>query len=98
MRLIPFALVLILSGCETHDRIMATNFEPRGPGLFSFKAPAGPQYPLDTPDGEASRMRMLDDWVANNSYCRKGYEIVSRNPIQRTPFVHDVFYEGRCKT
>ena len=89
---------VVLTACESHDRMMATDFKPTGPGRFEFKTLAAPQYPLDTAEGEAARMRMLDEWVAKNSYCAKGYDIVSRRPIQRTAFVHDVYYEGVCKS
>ena len=94
----PFTLltVMFLVGCESADRITATDFKPVAGG-FNFRAPAGPQYPVDTPAGEASRMKMLDEWLTSNKVCPNGYVISSRQPVQRTPFVHDVFYEGRCK-
>ena len=92
------SLALALAGCEAHDRMMATDFRPTGSGRFEFKTLAAPQYPLDTAEGESARMRMLDEWISKNAYCSgAGYEIVSRRPIQRSAFVHDVYYEGRCK-
>lgn len=97
MRALALIAALALAGCESHDRMMATDFKPTGPGQFEFKTLAAPQYPLDTAEGEAARMRMLDEWVSKNAYCANGYEIISRQPVQRTAFVHDVYYRGRCR-
>jgi hypothetical protein len=93
-----FLIVLSLLGCaESMDRITATDFEPTGAKTFKFKGPAGPQYPVNTAGGEASRMAMLDGWMARNPMCRAGYDITSRIPVERTMFVSDVYYEGRCR-
>jgi hypothetical protein len=79
------------------DRITATDFQVVGKDTFRFRAPAAPQYPLDTAGGEASRMTMLEGWLSDNGLCAGGYEILSRQPIKRSVFTYDVTYEGRCK-
>lgn len=91
-------IALLLTGCaESMDRITATDFVPNGPGGFKFKSLIAPQYP-DNETGEASRMKMLDGWLRENSMCVGGYEITSRQPVKRSAFVSDVYYEGRCKS
>jgi hypothetical protein len=97
MRMSILLLGTVLTGCApAMDRITATDFEPTGPGTFKFKTLIAPQYP-DNPTGEAARMEMLQGWLTNNGMCKAGYEITSRQPVQRSAFVSDVFYHGRCK-
>lgn len=94
---------LLIAGCAggsvtSMDRAKLTDFTPTGPGTFRYRGVAEPiQYPLETPAGEASRMAMLDEWIGTNRYCARGYDIVSRQVLQRDSRSHDVHYEGRCR-
>lgn len=90
-----------LTGCETSDRIQTTEFIPEANGTFRYKGVADALNPIDSQDGEARRMRMLDEWMHLNSACQNGYKITSRQPVLRNmgivgKGVYDVWYEGRC--
>lgn len=91
-------IVLLLGGCaESMDRITATDFMPAPDGSgFTFKTLIAPQYP-DSPEGEASRMKMLESWLTDNNVCARGYDIVNRQVIKRSVFVQDIYYSGKCK-
>lgn len=97
MRRLIVLSALMLAGCAPAiDRVTATDFVPTGNGGFRFKTMIAVQYP-DNPSGEAMRMEMLQGWLSQNSMCGAGYTITSRQPVQRTAFVSDVYYEGKCK-
>lgn len=90
---------ITVSACSTIvevDRMQITDFKPGPNGTFSFRAPAALQYPLDTPAGEQARLDMLQGWLTQNRLCPAGYAITSRQAIQRSAYVHDVHYQGRC--
>jgi hypothetical protein len=98
MRIAIFSLtaLAVLGGCApAMDRVTATDFRPT-PNGFSFRAPIGLQYP-DNQTGEAARTEMLQGWLERNKTCPRGYDITSRQVVERTAVVSDVYYEGRCK-
>lgn len=90
----------LLGGCAGYDRVMVTDFKPTGSGGFEYRGFADAVYPLDTQEGERSRLAMLDRWLEENAMCPRGYEITSRQPVRRArgllADVHDVYYVGRC--
>jgi hypothetical protein len=97
MKSIILLLCVAAAGCApAMDRITATDFEPTGNDGFKFRTMIAPQYP-DNAMGETARMDMLQGWLTNNSMCPRGYDITSRQAVQRSVFVSDVFYNGRCK-
>lgn len=98
MRILLAVTAALLAGAcvPALDRAQATDFRPTGNDTFSFRAPIALQYP-DTPGGEADRMEMLKGWMANNSMCSHGYEITSRQVVNRSAVLGDVHYLGKCK-
>lgn len=98
MRLAAILLSLLLTGCETADRITATDFIPLSKKEFRYKGVGNVIYPVDTAEGEASRKTMLETWLQINEMCLSGYVITSRKTVVRVVAtgVYDVWYEGRC--
>ena len=106
MKVAAILLPVALSACATVDRPQLSRFEPLGTEAgvktFKFTARADPWiYPVDTPAGEAARMRWLESYATENTFCARGYEVTSRDVVAievGMGKVHDVFYRGRCKT
>jgi hypothetical protein len=96
---------LLLTGCAAIDRPELSRFEPdgtqEGQRAFRFYARADSLiYRVDTPEGEAARMRWLDSYIDENKFCARGYQIDSREIVTISTGlanVHDLFYKGRCK-
>ena len=102
--LLLLALTL-LTACATVDRPELSSFEPTGidNGVRTFKYRARADslvYRVDTPTGEAERIRWLELYLTENSFCPSGYVITSRETVVVSRGIgdmHDVFYLGRCK-
>ena len=95
--------VLAFIGCESIDRVSATNFEPLktedGYAYFRFRAFGDAVYPEGSASAEASRMRMLEEWLAINGYPQAKYEVLTRRTVLRNKGllgqVHDIYYDIR---
>ena len=102
LRLVTVAVVLSLCGCVIDgDRTAFTDFKPIDNSTFEYRARANPiQLPIDSEAAEAVRRRWLERYLADNSFCPKGYEITQRrdvfiNRVLVGP-VFDIFYTVRC--
>ena len=92
---------LVIAGCESRDRAALTQFVPEADGTFMFQASTGATYPLDSAEGEATRLRWLDQYIRENAVCGGGeYEVTERTPIfVASAWLEDnyrVIYRGRC--
>jgi hypothetical protein len=91
-----------ISGCAMHTaglKTEFTDFEPTEQG-FRYRGLANAIYEIDTEDGEAWRMEILQSYLTDNDICPKGYEITSRKPVVvngKGGSVYWVHYQGRCK-
>lgn len=90
-----------LAACdfEAVDRASITDFTITPTG-FTYSAPADMTRPLDTPEGEANRMAMLNAYLADNGLCPAGYRITSRNAVVTVQGAlgtgYEVTYTGEC--
>lgn len=95
------AMSLALAGCSNVGGGAETEFMPQRDGTFRFRATADANNRLDSPEGEAARLRMLEDWLQVNRRCPRGYTIVDRRAELRGQGlfadVYDVNYVGRCR-
>jgi hypothetical protein len=95
------AATLALAGCGSVGGSTETEFMPQRDGTFRFRAAADANNRLDSPEGEAARLRMLEDWLQLNRRCPRGYTIVDRRAELRGQGmfadIYDVNYVGRCK-
>jgi len=101
MRMRMLVLLLAVAGCAAIDRPEMSSFEPFADGRFVFRARADSlAYRLDSPDGEAERMRWLSAYLGENSLCAAGFSIEERKVVAISTglaTVHDLYYRGRCK-
>jgi hypothetical protein len=83
---------------------ISTSRNPRGStasrAASSF-AIADAAYPEASANGEAWRMRWLEQRLVQSGTCPNGYTITARNPVLLSTgalgSIYDVYYEGRCK-
>jgi hypothetical protein len=100
-RLLPLvaAWSLLLSGCAYLHKPESTEFDATADG-FAFRAIADAAYPEDTPNGEAWRMRWLEQRLLETGTCPHGYTITSRETERLSTgslgSIYDVYYEGQC--
>jgi len=93
--------ILFVAGCSHLDRIACTSLAPthikNGCQHFKYKAFADTVYPLDSEKAEATRIKWLEKWLADNGYPNPEYEIISRQPILRNKGllggVYDIYYD-----
>jgi hypothetical protein len=89
----------LFCGCTYLHKPESTAFDPTGDG-FAFRAIADAAYPEETANGEAWRMRWLEQRLAETGTCPHGYTITARETKRRATgalgSIYDVYYEGRC--
>jgi hypothetical protein len=92
-------LVPSLGGCEYLHKPESTRFDAVKGG-FEFRAIADAAYPEHTANGEAWRMKWLEQRLAQTGTCPNGYEITARETELLSTgalgSIYDVYYEGRC--
>ena len=90
---------LLLTACTYLSKPESTRFDPEAGG-FEFRAIADAAYPEHTANGEAWRMRWLEQRLIQTGTCPQGYTITSRKPVLLSTgalgSIYDIYYEGRC--
>jgi hypothetical protein len=96
---VAIALLLLVGACEALHKPESSSFKPV-PGGFKFRAIADAAYPEASPNGEAWRMKWLDQRLKKSGVCANGYAITSRTPVLLSTgalgSIYDVYYEGQC--
>jgi hypothetical protein len=91
--------LLLTGGCAMLHKPESTAFTPVTGG-FEFRAIADAAYPEASSNGEAWRMRWLDQKLKASDTCPNGYAITSRRTKRLSTgalgSIYDVYYEGRC--
>jgi hypothetical protein len=102
MRLLIMAIVTLaplVSGCEALSKPESTRFKAVTGG-FEFRAIADAAYPEASANGEAWRMKWLDQRLLQTGTCPNGYVITRREPKLLSTgalgSIYDVYYEGHC--
>jgi hypothetical protein len=105
-----FAIVVLLvasSACTARPEAPEGSLEALPDGTFRYVATASVLHPLNTDQGEHSRLVRLERLLEARAICPEGYEILSRAPprayggvaIRTTEdWVGSVTYIGRCRT
>ncbi len=92
-------LAMLAGGCDYVSKPESTRFDTVAGG-FKFRGIADAAYPEATANGEAWRMRWLEQRLAQTGTCPRGYQITSRKPVLLSTgtlgSIYDVYYEGRC--
>ena len=98
MRMLAFAGLVLLGGCN--DRLRVVSFEADPAGTFVFTAQTNTVM-TENEDGEAEQIRR--DWLADElnarGMCSAGYFVEIRRlepPDAPSSNAHDVVYSGRC--
>jgi len=93
-------LLLLIGSCSYLHKPESTHFEAVENG-FAFRAIADAAYPEASANGEAWRLRWLEQRLRASGTCPNGYTITSRKPVRLSTgslgSIYDVYYEGRCK-
>jgi hypothetical protein len=93
------ALPLLIGGCAYLSKPESTQFDAVRGG-FEFRAIADAAYPEASANGEAWRMRWLEQRLRETGTCPHGYRITSRETKRLSSgtlgSIYDVYYEGRC--
>jgi hypothetical protein len=103
-RLACLGLLLALAACSGARPPESTRFEPLDAGRFRFIAPADSAHPLTDPLAEHTRLRWLEQALAQRQLCPAGYRIDRRDPQAKDTGIsrpvaygrYDVLYEGSC--
>ena len=99
VRMLAFASLVLLCGCNDHVRVV--NLEADPAGTFVFTAQTNTVM-TENDDGEAEQIRR--DWLADElnarGMCAAGYFIEIRRLVEPldapSSNAHDVVYTGRC--
>ncbi len=99
MRMLAFASLVLLCGCNDHVRVVSLEADPAGTFVFTAQTNT---VMTENDDGEAEHIRR--DWLADElnarGMCGAGYFIEIRRLVEPpdAPFsnAHDVVYSGRC--
>jgi len=93
------AVLLLLGGCEALSKPESTAFTAREDG-FAFRAIADAAYPESSANGEAWRMRWLEQRLRERGLCPNGYVITTRETRAHATgalgTIYDVYYAGKC--
>jgi hypothetical protein len=99
MAVVVVAGSLLLGGCSYLHKPESTAFDATENG-FAFRAIADAAYPEETANGEAWRMKWLEQRLAESGTCPHGYTITARETKRLSTgelgSIYDVYYEGRC--
>ncbi|MEQ8739532.1 MAG: hypothetical protein RID59_13395 [Hoeflea sp.] len=100
LALLAFGLIAAaLTGCAWELR-ENSRLEPTSPDSFRFATVASAEWPIDSPEGEASRRQALERFLELNDMCSGGYVIDDRRAVLRNRGLladrYDLYYEGRC--
>jgi hypothetical protein len=94
------ASLALLAGCAFFHKPESTQFDAVDGG-FEFRAIADAAYPEASANGEAWRMKWLEQKLAQTGTCPNGYTITAREPVLFSTgslgSIYDVYYEGRCR-
>ncbi|MEM1066506.1 MAG: hypothetical protein AAGJ74_13485 [Pseudomonadota bacterium] len=82
--------VFLVAGCAAETVLQPT------PGGFQFQGFANNLMPIDTAEGEATRIRFLEERLEQNGLCPAGYEIVDRQAEFVGGASWRVYYSGQC--
>jgi len=97
---LTIAVPFPIGACEYLHKPESTQFDAVRGG-FEFRAIADAAYPEASANGEAWRIRWLEQRLAETGTCPDGYTITSRKPVPLSTgslgSIYDVYYEGRCK-
>ena len=99
MRMLVFASLVLLCGCN--DQVRVVSFETDPAGSFVFTAQTNTVM-TENDDGEAEQIRRdwLDDELNARGMCAAGYVVEIRRlvepPDAPSSNAHDVVYSGRC--
>ena len=90
----------VLFGGRTYlHKPESTAFDATEDG-FAFRAIADAAYPEETANGEAWRMKWLEQRLGETGICPRGYTITARETRRLSTgalgSIYDVYYEGRC--
>ena len=100
LKIAAAVLALLAGACEALSKPETTQFEAV-PGGFEFRAIADAAYTEASANGEAWRMRWLEQNLTARAVCPNGYVITAREPVVLSTgalgSIYDVYYEGRCK-
>jgi hypothetical protein len=99
VRMLAFASLVLLGGCNDHLRVVSFEADPAG--TFVFTAQTNTVMTAND-DGEAEQIRR--DWLADElnarGMCVGGYFVEIRRlvepPDAPSSNAHDVVYAGRC--
>lgn len=70
------------------------------PGAIYFDVRFDPEFPADTPAGDAARSRWLAAWLKQRQLCPDGFDVVARRPfayLEDNPAGYDQRWEVRCR-
>jgi hypothetical protein len=82
---IAMVLLILAGGCELLHKPESTHFRATREG-FEFRAIADGAYPEDTSNGEAWRMKWLEQHFAKTRICPGGYDITgARRYLSKVP-------------
>ena len=104
----PTALALLgtVAACTSPASGPHDVLERIGPNQFRYVTTASVLHPLNSSQGEHTRMLWLDHHLESQSLCPNGYDVLSRTPPRsyaRTAATWDqdwageVTYIGKCK-
>jgi hypothetical protein len=89
----------LIGGCTYLHKPESTAFDATEDG-FAFRAIADAAYPEETANGEAWRMKWLEQRLAETGTCPHGYTVTARETRRLSTgalgSIYDVYYEGRC--
>jgi hypothetical protein len=102
LRLICLLLVAV-AGCTPRIDLAyvtgTSELRELNPGEYEFRTMANVSYPDNNQRAEAQRLMVLNELLAKNNYCTRGYEVTNRRTMVKiaTFGVKDVYYRIRCK-
>ena len=106
--IILLGIVLLAQGCEStlHDpgeyhrhSMSGLREDPRDAEVLWFEVKTDSLYPESSEVAEAERMEWLQAWLDRRGLCPYGYDVVSREPIDRgevNPYGFNLRYRLKC--
>ena len=107
--IILLGIVLLAQGCEStlHDpgeyhrhSMSGLREDPRDAEVLWFEVKTDSLYPESSEVAEAERMEWLQAWLDRRGLCPYGYDVVSREPIDRgevNPYGFNLRYRLKCR-